>query len=106
MSSETIVLITGANTGLGFATVKALAASSKAQYKILLGGRSIDKARAAAEEARPLLVESSIEPVQIDIEDDDSIEALVETIKQKYGRIDVLVNNAGTSTSRCPSCPH
>lgn len=94
--SETIVLITGSNTGLGYATVKALSANSEKQYKILLGGRSIEKAKAAAEELRPSLAGTSgIDPVQIDIEDDKSIEALVKEIESSYGRIDVLVNNAG-----------
>lgn len=93
--SEIIVLITGANTGLGYETVKALSTSS-AKYKILLGGRSLDRAKAAADELRPnFTAGSSVEPVQVDIEDDESIAGIVRTITDKYGRLDVLVNNAG-----------
>jgi NADP-dependent 3-hydroxy acid dehydrogenase YdfG len=51
MASDPVILITGANTGLGFETVKSLCQSPKA-YTILLGGRSIDKANAAAKEAQ------------------------------------------------------
>ena len=94
--SDAVVLITGANTGLGLATVKALSTGSKT-YTILLGGRNLDKAKAAVEEVRPLISnKSSIEAVQIDIEDDDSIAALAKTIEAKHGRLDVLINNAGT----------
>lgn len=100
MSSSTIILVTGANTGLGYVTVQALC-SSQQHYTILLGGRSLEKATAAADELRPQLQgNSTVEPVQIDIEDDKSIEALVKTIQSKYGKLDVLLNNAGKSNPR------
>ncbi|KAF2096235.1 NAD(P)-binding protein [Rhizodiscina lignyota] len=74
MASNSILFITGANTGLGFETIKALCHSSTA-YTILLGGRNLQKAKTAAEAARREFPESRsiITPVQIDIEDDDSI---------------------------------
>jgi NAD(P)-dependent dehydrogenase (short-subunit alcohol dehydrogenase family) len=93
--SSTIILITGANTGLGLATVNALSASQN-NYTILLGGRSLEKAKKAASQveagARGDMI---VEPVQIDIEDDSSIESLVRFVTEKYGRLDVLINNAG-----------
>lgn len=94
--SSTIVLITGANTGLGLETVKSLCRSSKA-YTILLGGRSIEKAEAAAKEARDEYPDtaSTIRPIQIDIEDDKSIDRAFEDVSSQYGRVDVLLNNAG-----------
>jgi NAD(P)-dependent dehydrogenase (short-subunit alcohol dehydrogenase family) len=94
--SAPVVLITGANTGLGFEVVKALC-QSNSTYTILLGGRSIDKAEAAVAEARPLRTAAStqLQAVQIDIEDDTSIAKLFTEIEQKYGRLDVLINNAG-----------
>lgn len=96
MPSSTIVLITGANTGLGLETVKSLCRSSSA-YTILLGGRSLDKANAAAKEAREEYPDtaSTIEPIQIDIEDDASISNAFENVESQYGRVDVLLNNAG-----------
>jgi NAD(P)-dependent dehydrogenase (short-subunit alcohol dehydrogenase family) len=94
--SNTIVLITGANTGLGFEIVKALCQSKKS-YTILVGGRSLDKAKAAITKAESVKATSStqLHAVQIDIEDDNSISNLYEAIDRDYGRIDVLVNNAG-----------
>jgi NAD(P)-dependent dehydrogenase (short-subunit alcohol dehydrogenase family) len=96
MASNPIILITGANTGLGFETVKSLCQSSKA-YTILLAGRNIDKANGAAEEARTAFPEATsvIGTVQIDLEDDASISQAFNHISNKYGRVDVLVNNAG-----------
>jgi NADP-dependent 3-hydroxy acid dehydrogenase YdfG len=96
MVLSTIVFITGANTGLGLETVKAFCRSSK-PYTILLGGRNLSKAIAAAEEVQKEYsnTKSTIEPVQIDIESDDSITEAFEIISKKYDKIDVLINNAG-----------
>ena len=96
MSSNIIILITGANTGLGFETVKALCKSTQ-PYTILLGGRSPEKAEAAVREAQKEFPQSSstLTAVEIDIEDDSSIARLSEQITQEYGHLDVLINNAG-----------
>ncbi|KAJ5750858.1 hypothetical protein N7533_007886 [Penicillium manginii] len=96
--STPIVFITGANTGLGLEIVKALFRSSKA-YTILLGGRSIENAEAAAYQVREEYPNSSAiaVPIQIDIEDDESIEKACDYIRSHYARVDVLINNAGAS---------
>ncbi|KAF2801865.1 NAD(P)-binding protein [Mytilinidion resinicola] len=97
MSDSTIVLITGGNTGIGYETVKALYASSKGPYTILLGGRSIEKvnnAIAALQKEIPDTA-SKLVPLQVDIESDESITAAFETVKSSVGYIDVLINNAG-----------
>ena len=91
-----ILLITGANTGLGFETVKALCQSNH-PYTILLGGRSIDKATAAVKDAQSSFPDSRsvLKPIQIDLEDDDSIARCFEHVGSEYGKLDVLLNNAG-----------
>ena len=73
--SNNMVFITGANTGLGLETVKALIRSSK-MYTILLGGRSIEKAESAVRQLREEYSTSNsiVVPIQVDIEDDDSIQ--------------------------------
>jgi NADP-dependent 3-hydroxy acid dehydrogenase YdfG len=96
MASNPIVLITGANTGLGYETIRSLLQSSKT-YTILLGGRSLDKANAAAKELQAEFAQSSsvIKTVQVDIEDDESIAKAYEHVASDYGRVDILINNAG-----------
>lgn len=97
MTTKEIILITGANTGIGYETVKALFQSSK-PYHVFLGSRSPAKADDAIARLNEEVPETknSVEPVQIDITDDDSINKAFELVKGKFGRLDGLVNNAGT----------
>lgn len=101
MSSSQVILITGANTGLGFQIVRALYGSDKV-YEILLGGRSLSKVQAAIKsltEEFPSSV-SKVSPIQVDIEDDDSIQRAFDLVKSQFGRVDVLLNNAGVYRNR------
>lgn len=101
-ATKSIVLITGANAGLGFEVVKTLLQSPKA-YTILLSGRSLDKAQAAVQSARAEFSgsHSNLEAIQLDIESDQSIEKAYRDIANKYGHLDILLNNAG----RCKTTP-
>ena len=101
MSSSTIVFITGANTGLGFEAIKALYKSSQA-YTILLGCRSVSKGDAAISQLKSEVSNSSsnITAVQVDVESDDSIQQAFDTVSSKFGRVDVLINNAGAGFDR------
>lgn len=96
MDTKPVLLITGANAGLGYETVRSLCQSSQA-YTILLGGRSFDKATAAAKKAQEEFPQTSsvIKTIQVDIEDDESISRSYEHVSKEDCRLDVLVNNAG-----------
>ncbi|KAJ4337903.1 hypothetical protein N0V95_008198 [Ascochyta clinopodiicola] len=98
MSEKHTVLITGGNTGIGYETVKALYASPDA-YTILMGSRTLSKAQTAIETLRAEISDSKsdIIPIQLDIEDDQSILDAYEEVKSKYSKIDTLINNAGGS---------
>ncbi|KAK9368813.1 hypothetical protein V1509DRAFT_621525 [Lipomyces kononenkoae] len=91
-----IVLITGANTGIGFQIVRALCSSERA-YDILVGGRSLSKAQDAINSIKEEFPSSSSKlfPIQVDIEQDHSIQHAFNEVQSKFGRLDALVNNAG-----------
>ena len=92
-----IVLITGANQGIGFEVVKKLARD--ADYHILLGSRSFAKGHEASQS---ISEPSSVEPIELDVTSDDSILAAVDAVISKFGRLDILVNNAGIGPSSLP----
>jgi NAD(P)-dependent dehydrogenase (short-subunit alcohol dehydrogenase family) len=93
-ADSTIVLITGANQGLGFGMARKLATDYPG-YHILLGSRDPSKGVAAASELKEQGL--SVELITIDVGDDKSIDAAAEDVTAKYGRLDVLINNAGIS---------
>ena len=103
MASPKVVLVTGANNGIGYETVKALLQSDMA-YHVLLGSRSLEKAKLAIETLRKECPESTntVEAVQVDLTSDESIEKAFEQVKASPGHIDALINNAGMHTSLFP----
>ncbi|KZM21017.1 uncharacterized protein EKO05_0011170 [Ascochyta rabiei] len=108
MSEKHIVLLTGGNTGIGYETVKALYASPET-YTILMGSRTLSKAQAAIETLRSEMPgsKSDIVPIQLDIEDDQSILDAYEEVKSSYSKIDTLINNAGALPNPHPTLsPH
>lgn len=102
--NKTIVFITGANSGIGYETVKALLQSTRS-YHIFLGSRSLERGHEAATTLRLEVPESlsSIEVIEIDVSSDESIAAAYGALKGDRGHIDVLVNNAGMSVYRYPT---
>lgn len=98
MAAPKIVLVTGGNNGIGYETVKALL-QSEHLYRILLGSRSLEKAKLAIETLHKECPDSpsTVEALQVDLTSDESIEKAFEQVKTGPGHIDALINNAGTS---------
>ncbi|KAJ4394125.1 hypothetical protein N0V93_003342 [Gnomoniopsis smithogilvyi] len=87
----------GGNSGIGYETVLALSKKS-ADFHVLLGSRSAEKGQKALEEIKSTagdLLKGIITVVQIDVTDEQSIKAVKEHIETQFGKLDVLINNAG-----------
>ncbi|KAG9501866.1 hypothetical protein J7337_007563 [Fusarium musae] len=90
----TIILVTGANRGIGYAIVQAIATRLPSST-IVLGCRQKVSAQAAIESLIDSGIKSKLGYTELDIEDDASIEAAVASVEREYGKLDVLINNAG-----------
>jgi NAD(P)-dependent dehydrogenase (short-subunit alcohol dehydrogenase family) len=89
-------LVTGAGSGIGRASALAL---SRAGYTVALAGRrlaALEETAAMAERGAPML------PISADVSAPDSVNALFACVKQEFGRLDVLFNNAGLNAPGIP----
>ena len=89
--TDRIALITGANQGVGLQVAKELVAKG---LTVLVGSRNFERGDAAAKEIGPGAI-----ALQIDVTDQASITAAAERIREEFGRLDLLVNNAGISNT-------
>ncbi|PRY60805.1 SDR family NAD(P)-dependent oxidoreductase [Glycomyces artemisiae] len=93
-ASRTIALVTGANKGIGRATAARLAARGAT---VLVGSRDPGRGEQAAAAIRA--DGGDARAVALDVTDQASIDRAAKEIEERYGRLDVLVNNAGISGS-------
>ena len=120
--AKTIVLITGAKPrvspsgwpsmapeslihgSLGYYAAQQMASKG---HHILIGSRDSNKAHKAIEslvaDGSVKVSKDNLEPIQIDVTSDDSIKAAAQTISDKYGRLDILMNNAGIAQAQAAS---
>jgi NAD(P)-dependent dehydrogenase (short-subunit alcohol dehydrogenase family) len=97
MPTMTVVLITGANKGLGRETARQLVEKG---WTVLLGARDPERGNAAA--AALSADGGDVRYVQLDVTDDASVAAAVAEVGAMTDCLDVLVNNAGIIGSRTP----
>jgi NAD(P)-dependent dehydrogenase (short-subunit alcohol dehydrogenase family) len=81
------VLVTGGNRGIGLEICRQL---DKLGHTVILGSRDLEKGLAAARS-----LSKNVFVRQLDVTNEDSILGLFESVKAEFGRLDVLINNAG-----------
>ncbi|MFD0363546.1 oxidoreductase [Nocardia sp. GCM10030253] len=89
-----IAVVTGANTGIGFETARALAEHGAT---VVLACRSREKAEAAANRIMENTPGATIETAQLDLNSLDSISSAADVIRSRHDHIDLLINNAGVT---------
>jgi NAD(P)-dependent dehydrogenase (short-subunit alcohol dehydrogenase family) len=89
--STTVVLITGALTGIGRAAALAFA---KQGNQMVVSGRKQDAGEALVAELRALGTEAEF--VRTDVRNEDDVRRLIDRTVERFGRLDVAINNAGT----------
>jgi NAD(P)-dependent dehydrogenase (short-subunit alcohol dehydrogenase family) len=92
-----VALVTGANRGIGFAVSRRLAQEG---MRVILGSRDPDRGRNAAARLRAEGLE--VVALQLDVTGQASVDAAAAWTDATYGRLDVLVNNAGIMPNKAP----
>lgn len=93
-----IALVTGANAGIGFHLAQQLA---RAGVRVLLASR--DEARGSSAVGELAAEGLYVDVLTLDVTDDDAIGAAARYVADTYGRVDVLINNAGTVGDGLPA---
>lgn len=96
-----VVLITGALTGIGRSTALAFA---KKGARLVVSGRRDELGRDLVHELRGLGAEA--EYFHADVRHDDQVKLLIDQVVERFGRLDVAVNNAGTEGTFGPITTH
>jgi len=92
MQNQPVALVTGANQGIGLQIAKDLVAHG---FTVLVGSRDFERGEAAAKEVGP-----DARALQLDVTNRASITAAAERVRNEFGRLDVLVQNAAISNTR------
>jgi NAD(P)-dependent dehydrogenase (short-subunit alcohol dehydrogenase family) len=88
--NKKVALITGANKGIGFETARQL---GKLGITVVLGSRDAAKGDAAVEKLRAEGIDA--QPLKLDVTQAKDRDAAVKFFQEKFGKLDILINNAG-----------
>ena len=90
--SGKVAVVTGANSGIGYETARALAHKGA---DVVMACRNLQKADAAADQIRRENPAGNVEVMQLDLADLDSVRRFAADFKETHDRLDLLINNAG-----------
>nr|WSW68618.1 oxidoreductase [Streptomyces sp. NBC_00995] len=85
-------VVTGATSGIGFHTARALAEHGA---HVVMAVRDMDKAAAAADRIRAAVPSAALSLQRLDLADPASVNAAAHDLRQRFERLDLLINNAG-----------
>jgi len=97
---EKVALITGASKGLGFETAYQLGGKG---YTVIVAARTQQKSNETAEKLKSKGVHAV--GMQLDVVNDNDVDNLSKSINEHFGKLDVLVNNAGVQLDFCGFMP-
>ena len=92
-----VAVVTGGNGGIGLGMARGMAAAGAA---IVVAGRNREKSARAVTELEGLGAQAVA--IEVDVADEASVTALIHAAAEPWGRLDVLVNNAGTNIRKQP----
>jgi 2-dehydro-3-deoxy-D-gluconate 5-dehydrogenase len=92
-----VAVVTGGNGGIGLGMARGLAAAG---CDIVVAARNADKSSRAVKELEGLGIRAAAIPV--DVADEPSVETLIARAVEGFGRVDIVVNNAGTNVRKPP----
>lgn len=92
-----VALITGASRGIGYAVAEAFVREGA---RLALCGSRLASAERAAEKLREVYPKAEILPLGVDVADGEAVRGAVAAVMEKWGRLDVLVNNAGVTSAK------
>lgn len=98
MNSKRIALVTGANKGLGLETVRQL---SKNEVYVILTSRNKENGKLAIAELENEGIK--VDFIKLDVTSSIDIQSAKTYVEEKYGRLDILINNAGISKEKSAS---
>jgi NAD(P)-dependent dehydrogenase (short-subunit alcohol dehydrogenase family) len=96
VQDKQVALVTGANQGIGLQIAKDLVTHG---YTVLVGSRNPERGEAAAKSIMSNTINGDAHALQLDVTDQASIAAAADRIRNEFGRLDVLINNAAISNT-------
>ncbi len=95
--SGKVAVVTGGNGGIGFGMARGLAAAGCA---VVVAGRNADKSARAVKELQGLGVKATA--MTANVAEEAAVAALVKRTTEEFGRLDIVINNAGTNIRKMP----